>query len=81
MIEYNEEGVYVKLPYEAVDEIAVVVLKEGRDLVLDSIAGILDRVIEAGEVMPHHVVDLTDNNKYLDAFNTLLEYYGEEYYG
>lgn len=78
MIEYTDEGIFMKLPYEAVDEITIAMLKEGRDLVLDSIANTLDRVLEAGEVRPHHVADLTDNNRYLDAFNTLLEYYGGE---
>lgn len=78
MIEYTDEGIFMKLPYEAVDEITIAMLKEGRDLVLDSIANTLDRVLDAGEVRPHHVEDLKDNAKYLEAFDTLLEYYGGE---
>lgn len=78
MIEYTDEGIFMKLPYEAVDAIAFAMLKEGRDTVLDSIAYTLDTILEAGEVLPHHVVDLTDNNRYLDAFNTLIKYYGGE---
>lgn len=78
MIEYTDEGIFMKLPYEAVDEITIAMLKEGRDLVLDSIANTLCLIIDAGEAGAHHVEDLIDNSKYLEAFDTLLEYYGGE---
>lgn len=81
MIEYTKDGVYVKLPYEAVDSLAVAVLKEGRALVIDSRASTLSRIAEQGDAHSYQIKDLADYNRHLDAFDLLLEYYGEEYYG
>lgn len=78
MISFIDGNVYIQVPPDAVDVLAVAVLKEGRELVEDSIEGTLRRIIEDGMYRPNHVEDLVDNCKYLAAFNTLLEYYGEE---
>jgi hypothetical protein len=78
MISYVDGDLYVKVPTGAIDGMVIAMLKEGRDGVQYSISGILSRVAEAGEIRPHHVADLTDNIKYLDAFNTLLDFYGDQ---
>lgn len=81
MIELTKDGVYVKLAHEAVDSLAVAVLKEGRALVLASREGTLSRIAMEGRYDPYQIADLADYNRHLDAFDLLLEYYGEEYYG
>ncbi len=78
MISYIDGNVYIQVPSDAVDTLAVACLKEGRELVEASINRTLTYIIELNEAKPNHVADFTDNLKYLAAFNTLLEYYGAE---
>ena len=77
MISYIDGNVYIQVPSDAVDTLAVACLKEGRELAEQALSATLSRIIEVGE-MPQLVTDFTDNLKYLAAFNTLLEYYGAE---
>lgn len=81
MIELTKDGVYVKLAPEAVDSLAVAVLKEGRSLCIGARADTLTRIAETGDVHPYQIADLADYNRHLDAFDLLLEYYGEELHG
>jgi hypothetical protein len=83
MISYIDGNVYIQVPSDAVDTLAVAVLKEGRQLAQDSFLRSLEQVGEQlrqgnKKISDNLVVDLTDNLNYLDAFNTLLEYYGAE---
>lgn len=78
MISFIDGNVYIQVPPDAVDVLAVAVLKEGRELVEDSIGAALDQVATSGTYQESLLEDLVDNCKYLAAFNTLLEYYGEE---
>lgn len=81
MIELTKDGVYVKLASEAVDSLAVAVLKEGRALVLASREDTLSRIAMEGRYNPYQIADLADYSRHLDAFDLLLEYYGEELHG
>lgn len=76
MISYIDGNVYVQIPPQAIDTLAIALLKEGRGVVEESIADTFNRILANGEVMQHHIYDITDNMKYLAAFNTLLEFYG-----
>jgi len=79
MISYIDGKVYIQVPPDAVDVLAVAVLKEGRGLAEDSLGSTFTRIFNnGGRVEGYLMEDLTDNLKYLDAFNTLLEYYGAE---
>ena len=79
MISYIDGNVYVQIPPDAVDALAVAVLKEGKNLAEYSLHTSIKRIVEnGGKTDPHHMADLQDNLTYLDAFNTLLEYYGAD---
>lgn len=76
MISYIDGNVYFQIPPQSIDTLAVAMLKEGRDVVSQSISDTFNRILENDAVMQHHICDITDNMKYLEAFNTLLEFYG-----
>lgn len=78
MISYIDGQVYIQVPYDDVDSLAVAVLKDGRELVEASLADTYMRIAENnGRAASHHLEDLHDNTTYLNAFDTLLAYYGE----
>lgn len=77
MISYIDGNVYIQVPPDAVDVLAVAVLKEGRGLVEHSMSETARRAVLEG-LRPNLLQDYSGNMKYLDAFNTLLEYYGAE---
>lgn len=77
MISYIDGNVYMQLPADAVDSLAIVILKEGRETALHSLADTYQRITDnGGRALPHHLEDLHDGTTYVNAFNTLLEYYG-----
>ena len=77
MISYIDGQVYIQVPPDAVDSLAVAVLKEGRELVNATISDTYMRIADnGGQAKPHHLADLHDNHTYLNAFDTLLAYYG-----
>ena len=67
--------VYVELDADLVDEMAVALLKEGKITAEESLK-LAIRLMEEHGWSSNLQQDFTDNVKYLQAFETLLEYYG-----
>lgn len=67
--------VYVELDVDLVDELAVALLKEGKATAEESLKTDV-RLMEDHGWAVHRQKDFADNVKYLQAFETLLEYYG-----
>ena len=67
--------VYVKLDTDLVDEMAVALLKEGKTIAEESLKSTARLMSEHGWSATRQQ-DFSDDARYLQAFNTLLEYYG-----
>ena len=67
--------VYVELDTDLVDEMAVALLKEGKITAEESLR-IAARLMSEHGWSANLQQDLVDNARYLQAFNTLLDYYG-----
>lgn len=75
MIKSIDGKLYMEMPYAAADAMMMELLQDGRNGVSDSIDYIIRRVAEDG-LDSHHMEDLTENTKYLNAFDLLIHYYG-----
>jgi hypothetical protein len=75
MIREINGKVYVEIPDDAVDAMTLAFLYEGREGVSNSIDDTIRRIADNG-LGAHHMSDLRENTKYLQAFDDLIHYYG-----
>lgn len=75
MIKSIDGKLYMEMPYDAADAMMLEFLQDGRSGVSESIDDTIRRVAENG-LGRHHMEDIADNTKYLNAFDLLIHYYG-----
>jgi hypothetical protein len=74
--EYHDGKLIINLQSDAGDEIVLAALIAAREGILESISDDFLNIARDGDVPRFRTENIKDNHRYLEAFSTVIDYFG-----